>query len=431
MTAPSVKAPDTRPIYARPRVLIPLAIATMLAVGLLTPEPNAGRTGDPRLTTYSTNPMGARLFHDLVNKLGWRVARRDSAALHADERTIHAVLAATRPLRGAEVHELLEHVRKGGALFVVLADGNDGIADSLRVRHQSSGARPLLAPDDTAGCADHPPPRFEGLWPGHLSAIYRLQWRRQPPDSLEVFLRVANATAAVVITAETDSAERRPAGGTPAMVGFPFGRGRIVVGSDPDLVRNDALRVCQIGLDVPVIRALEYLREGGAQPRDLFVVDEFHHGFGSQPGTLTVIANYLGATPSGRLFAQLVAAGLLLLLALSPRLVAPREPGRVERRSPLEHVDALARAYERVSATRTVTARLLRGLRRRVHRTSPAGSSETNDAFLARVESATPSLAPAVELIRRALATPVSRRELGDVGTALQDVESSLTRMSQ
>jgi hypothetical protein len=94
-------------------------------------------------------------------------------------------------------------------------------------------------------------------------------------------------------------------------------------------------------------------------------------------------------------------------------------------------VDALARAYERVSATRTVTLRLLRGLRRRIQRTSPAGSSETNLAFLARVEQATPSLAASVALIRRALASTVSRRELADVGVALQDVETSFTRMSK
>jgi hypothetical protein len=316
-TAASLR--DTRPFYTRPRIVFSMVAGSMLALALLAPEPSAGRTGDPRPTTYSTRPLGARLFYDLVHKLGWRVARRDSAEIFSDERTIHAVLAASRPVRPVEAHALLEHARNGGALFIVLADGRDVFADSLRIGFRSTGASPMIEPVDTADCGSHPPPRFPMLWPGNLSYIYRLQWRRQIPDSLQVFLRVSNTAAAVPIRpgarprplgseVPPPSSTARPDSPADALVGFPFGRGRIVIGSDPDLIRNDALRVCQYGLDVPVARALEYLRDGGTRPRDLVVVDEFHHGFGSQPGAFGAVVRYLGATPSGRLFAQLLAA---------------------------------------------------------------------------------------------------------------------------
>jgi hypothetical protein len=204
----------------------------------------------------------------------------------------------------------------------------------------------------------------------------------------------------------------------------------VAVAADPDLPRNDVLRVCRWGADVAALRILEYVSEGapGGGRRQRLVFDEYHQGYGDQPGTMRGIITYLSRTSSGHLVLQLAGAGLLLLLAVGPRLLPPRAAERIERRSPLEHVDALARAYRAVGATRTATMRLVHGVRRRVeHSVGTRGASTTDDAFLAWARERVPARAADIDLVRQALERPVPRRQLEDVGQALRRLETSLT----
>jgi len=404
--------------YLRPRVAFPVIGAAVVLTALLAPDQVAGRTGNSRLSTYSTEPQGAHLFYELAQRLGWRVEQRRTPELASDTGVIQALLSPVVPLRMGEVHALLEHVRRGGALFVVLS-GGDLIGDSLRVTRGLVGGR--ARPRDPGDTACRPKTRtFVPLWPDR-AVLYDLRWKGPPPSGVETFVHVEPTSAAAPNARTTRS--------PPAAVGFPYGRGRIVVGSDPDLLRNDVLRGCEYGLDVSAVRMLEYLRDGGTIPRSRVVFDEFHQGFGFQPGTMRAIAAYLGGTQSGHLLFQLLGAGLILLLSLAPRVIPPRDPERIARRSALEHVDALARAYAQVGATRTATMRLLRGVRRRVeHGAARALGRETDEAFLDRAQEAAPALVPEVERIRHALNSPVARREFAGIGAALHRLETTLTR---
>jgi hypothetical protein len=112
-------------------------------------------------------------------------------------------------------------------------------------------------------------------------------------------------------------------------------------------------------------------------------------------------------------------------------LLVPRATDRIERRSPLEHVDALARAYRAVGATRTATARLVHGVRRRVEQSLGGQRGVSDDAFLAWARERAPARATDVDLVRQALEKPVSRRELEVVGQALRRLETSLTSFSR
>ena len=140
------------------------------------------------------------------------------------------------------------------------------------------------------------------------------------------------------------------------------------------------------------------------------------------------VAAYLVGTGSGRTLFQLLAAGLILLLAAAPRLIPPRDPESIERRSPLEHVDALGRAYAQVGATRSATARLVRGVRRRVAGGATRGGSAgpgpdaSDDAFLDRAARDAPRIAGDVALIKKALHGGVPRREFASVGAALEQL---------
>jgi hypothetical protein len=240
----------------------------------------------------------------------------------------------------------------------------------------------------------------------------------------------ASATDSTAENADDDLA-------TASMIGFPLGAGRIVVGADPDIFRNDALRECSYGLDLAAVATLRYLDGGGTAPRRRIVFDELHQRRLSA-GLVGVMRRYLAETPSGHAVLQLAIAGLVLLLAAAPRVLPPRDETRVERRSPLEHVDALSRAYLQVGATRTSTRRLVRGVRRRVERgrvrdraLGQAGGRSSDhdpdDAFLARVAEVKPALAADVATVRLALEASMPIAEFRAVGQAVHQIESTLT----
>jgi uncharacterized protein DUF4350 len=439
VTAPPPPPGGRDPWFLRPRIVFPVIIGAVILVALLAPDQIAGRTGNSRLSTNSSEPQGAKLFYELSQRLGWQVEQRRTPDVTPSPPVIHAVLDPASPLRMSEAHALLEHVRQGGALLLVLG-GGDPIAESLHVATGPSG-HPVGAIDaDSASCTNQPR-SFVPLWPDDRPYLNTIRWRGEIPAGIRTFLsvdtvgpRMPRARPPRTVQPETIAvAPARPVvsrASRAAAVGFPYGLGRIVVGADPDLLRNDVLRACGYGVDVPAVRMLEYLRDGGAVPRDRIVFDEYHQGYGAQPGTVRGIAAYLSGTPSGHLLFQLLGAGLVLLLAAAPRAVPPTDVERIERRSPLEHVDALARAYLQVGATRTAMQRLLRGVRRRVERSAAARTAgrDSDEAFLTRAQEAAPRLAPDIAVIRRALATPIARREFATVGAALQRLELTLTR---
>ena len=456
MTAPNVDREEAAILERRKRRRVALiaVLALIIVAALLTPEIIGGRTGDPRLTTYSAEPQGARLLYELSSRLGWRVSRwTETGVPTADPRTVVAILDPAQPIGAIETHWLLERVRAGSGLLYVMSGAsplNDSMhvkrslfggiyestaagtaesapvvsaSETLKARHY--GANDSTKTDDeeprlTAECS-HATPNGGGLpiWGDQMVHLFRFDWTRPRPSGTVVFAR------SLLEEGARDTTARRAA---TAAAGFPVGRGRVVVLSDADLVRNDVLRVCRWGLDVVTVRMLEYLASGDVA-RDRILFDEYHQGFGTHPGTMRAIAQYLSRSSSGHVLLQALLGGLVLLLALGPRALPAHDAERVERRSPLEHVTALAQAYARVGGTRTATTRLLRGVRRRVERGARGDASltanESDARFLAEA-AASRVLADDVALVRRALGDALSRRDFEAVGAALQRIEQSL-----
>ncbi|PYP80630.1 MAG: hypothetical protein DMD35_04025 [Gemmatimonadetes bacterium] len=397
--------------WTRPRVVLPLVAALVVFVALITPQANGGRTGDQRLSTHLSGAMGAKLLYATADRLGWHVAQRDSQPMPsgATGTTIHAVLAPPIEITPAEAHGYLDAVRGGDALLLVL-DERNALADSLGVRHAGGGQLAPAAPD-TAGCPSGrsliPP-----LWPDGRVHLWSIRWTRRAP---------ADRTRLVSVRPDLGTAAA-----SEAAVGFALGRGRVAIVSDPDLLRNDVIRRCDWGADVRVVRVLEWLRDGGPTPRTRLVFDEYHQGYGPRASMIRTTRRFLIDHPVGRTILQIVLAALVLLLAAAPRALPPADLLRVERRDPLEQIDALAHAYEQVRATRTLAARLLRGVRSRVERGWSAARARPDDAFLADAEHQVPSLAADVALVRRALAETLPERSLPELGAAFQRIEHSL-----
>lgn len=110
------------------------------------------RSGDPRLTTTSAGPLGAKLLYDLAGRLGWETQRRLVPSFDTDHRTIHAVLNPVVPLRVGETHALLNHVRAGGGALVVLGPTTRALQDSLRLRIAERGGQMQWIESDSARC---------------------------------------------------------------------------------------------------------------------------------------------------------------------------------------------------------------------------------------------------------------------------------------
>jgi hypothetical protein len=413
MSAPEGPPGRTRDWWARPRVVLPLVASIVVLLALLTPQPSVGRMGDDRLSSHLAGSLGARLLAETAERFGFTMSRRDSVgappAGAARGRTIHAVLAPPVAISAGDAHAYLDAVRAGDALLLVFQDRN-ALSDSLGL-WRTAGGTLYRHSSDSGSCRrrELTPP----LWPDGKVHLYGLRWLRGAPRDRVVLAALQPDPGAPPVTGE-------------AAAGFALGRGRVVVIPDPDLLRNDVLRRCEWGADVLAVRMLEWLRAGGESPRDRLVFDEFHQGFGPAPSALGTSARFLLAHPVGRGILMLVAAALILLAARAPRPLPPVEVERIERRDPLEQVDALAHAYEQVGATRTAAARLLRGVRARAERSSPIARQRSDEQFLQEAQATYPARRDDVDLIGKALREPVTARELPAVGAALQRLEESL-----
>lgn len=393
----------------------------LLAALLLTPTGDDARG---QLASTSTGPGGARLLHDLQERMGWEVERRqlpfgDSLASDA----VYAVLDPPLLVTSREVHALLQAVRGGAGLLVVVPPGGGGpLADSLGISRSAEGGamdrRDEAQPGSCPGSLDSP-----GLisWPGGRVMSYWLQTEREPAV---VFTRVttdsglsaAARRAARLPDAPPDSARTRL-----AMAGYTLGRGRVVAVADPDLLRNDVLRVCRWNAAVAATRALDWLAATGGRR---LVFDEYHQDPAMEAEPMAAVSRALVRRPWGRMLSVAGVAGLVLIAAAGARPLAPLPAGRVRRRSPLEHVQALARAYEQAGATRITARRLVRGLRRRHPTRGRTGADDV--AFLHSLATRHPEIASDVAALEHAMAEPVPADQLTRLGDSIARLDSLL-----
>lgn len=389
-------------------VWIAAGLATIVAVILFTPSADVFGTV-ARLSSYSAAPGGARGLHDLARRLGWTVARSTSRHLSGEQTTsVYAVLDPAIPLTRGEVGDLLSRVRAGAGLLIV-AERETPLADSLGVKVGSN--RGALLWDTTDAC----PERRRFALPASLWDVPTIQLSRQDSARMVSFLALQ-----VAWISSPD---------LPAVVGFELGRGRVGIVSDPLLLANDVIKECRFPAGLAVAELLRYLRgTGDGAVRSLLVFDEFHHGYGPQPSVGNIAARMLFGTAPGRGLAQVALAGVILLAAVAPRPLPPRSEHKRERRSPLEHVEALATAYHTVGATRTAARRLVRGLQRRLSLGRIVATSESDEAFLRELASAHPEVEVEVNHVLHSLANRVTARELVATRDSIRRIESLLGR---
>jgi hypothetical protein len=326
-------------------LVVLLVLILILLAGVVGGRTGGGEDGDPRASTYVRSPGGLAALYWTLEELDLPVARRTDPLAGAESlRGTLAIVSPEEQPSAEEMSAVAEHVRRGGTLlFVSSAYDYGGPAyDSLGLRPAWIPGVSLWGTDDRAAVPTRPHPWTAGV------------------RSVAGFRRAF---------ADTSAALRRPGAetllavdGHPVAATWPVGEGRVIALSDVRPLTNGRLR--ESGAALPLIRAL-------AQAGDTIVFDEYHQGFtggGSLAGgTWSMIKRFV----SGPAAIQLLAAAALLLWVSARRFGAPLLPPPTRRRSPLEHVEALAGAYRQAGARRTVRRLLLAGAARRLGRRAP------------------------------------------------------------
>ncbi|MEJ2722004.1 MAG: hypothetical protein P8181_12830, partial [bacterium] len=131
-------------------------------------------------------------------------------------------------------------------------------------------------------------------------------------------------------------------GGLALVVTKTLGKGRVVFIPDPLVFSNERL-----GRSDNAVFLFEILSRLEVTS---VVIDEYHHGFSSQKMFVQLIAGFITGSPWGWTMLQLVFGGLLYLLVTRRRFERVRPERVVERRSPLEMVNAYSGIFKTAEA---------------------------------------------------------------------------------
>jgi hypothetical protein len=402
-------AEGTKHRWLRPRVALPALLAILVLVAILSPigDDATGRY----ISTRSRAINGAHGLRAILDRLGWHTSERLVPYVGALDTTATYVMLSTPIDPSAhEIHALLEAVRRG-ANAVVVPERGSAIADSIGVQTSSRTFISLRPTSDTLLGSSDPVDTLREAF-GVLSARNYHQFLEGTPasDSDSVGTWPRSAKTLLYVKAKRVH---------PEISILPIGRGQVLAIADPTFLRNDVLR--KTAGAVLAVRILESIDSSRSSP---IVFDEYHQGYGERPSQMGVIREALLETAWGRAIVQIGVAGLLFLLVIGVRPIAPVSRARYERRSPLEHVGALSRAYEAIGATRLAVQRLVRGVRRR----HPLGTTAqlSDDEYLALLRVRLPALSGDIETLTKALANKPSAEQLVSAGAAIDHIERNL-----
>lgn len=395
--------------WLEPRRALPVLLVVVLIVLLFSPSGWIGQ-GAGTLTTFGGGPGAARSIYLVLQRLGWTVERRRTPLRAPLDTTVtYVILAPPIEPSATEVSALLDAVRRG-ATAIVTPDPDTPLSDSTGIRRQylfaaypaHADAEPV---DASVAAIQHAAENLEGF----VSALAPV-----PQSEADTSPRFPTGIDTLVMIGMGETAH-------PEIMEEAFGRGRLIALADPNFLRNR-----YVNDTAGAILGVRVIERAQRDEKRIVVFDEYHQGYGEDGGPGSVLRDAFVGTAAGRVALMLFAALAVWYLATGIRPIAPVAMRPIERRSPLEHVGALSRAYEQVRATRTVAARLVRGLRRR-HPVGATGAS-SDDAYLDLLAARTPAVQPDVRTLRHALQSQLSAAELVAVGGAIDHIERTVSQ---
>ncbi|MEO8201624.1 MAG: hypothetical protein ABI679_13940 [Gemmatimonadota bacterium] len=404
----------------RSRIEILLSLAVLLVLGILAAAAGASKnrvpSQDPRRSTFLSGPFGAKAYADALTILHVRIDhyRQRTAALPTLKpgatRPILALLDPLNPIDGTQAADLLRFLDKQGDLLLA---GN-GTSAAMRcfgfdVDWRGGDSTPVYRVEN--GVVDPAPVSWTA--DGVLAAL-ALNVIRDSSDMSagampECTVRRGIRIDTLLVTA----------GGRLAAARLEFDSGRsVTLVADGVIFSNLRLKESEAGLVTLRMIAGKYSRA---------MFDEFEHGYGPSGSLLGATIGWSLKSPLGWAAWQLAFVSLLALLASAIRFGVSRSVIDRRRRSPLEHVRALATALAAARGNHVAVDLMVRGLRRRL---SPVGTPSRGDprpwletlSLNVRSEQSRQAVTTLLNLIRRA---PVSDSVLR-AANAVEDVWQDL-----
>ncbi len=414
----------------RGELFVVLAIvASIIAVGLLVPRATIDDDAwDFRRSTERPGPNGAKGLAAVLDALGARVEQRRRALFGASEdtsltggSTALVMLDVITPVTSVEAEQVRDLVAQGGTLVVA---GSNGVEQCFGMGIRDVGAAVFRSPTDTlvsdysdsvAVTADHPI--------GHTR--WTLAWTAEEPLE-DHSIWSADTDCLALQPTEVDTLMRTIDRRAVAWrLGFAGG-GRVLALADSRYISNRDLKETDAGVVViPWLLDLE---------ATTFVFDEYHQGFGtrsSMTGLFGATGRWAISSPLGWMLLQLVFAGVVALAVAAIRFGPALTAIERRRRSPLEHVDALAVGLERAEAEEAAVRLIAAGLRRRLHPRSGGATRRTQDleVWLEALErhANDPKAQRALGALRRVLVQRERTDRVRHAASAVEDVWEALT----
>jgi len=359
----------------RPRSEVMLAVSLLgvlvLIAGLLGRRPAADT--DERPSTFSVAPGGSRGLLNALQRLGIPVQRfrersRELPGIGASPRQVLVILAPSVDFSAPERSAVLAFAEDADLILA----GRD--AEWLMRCFGYRVNRRIL---DSAAVA--PPGVRPGPRAPWVRATLAATRQRVVVDSSRAS-DVDRVSCVVPPLAGVDTLLRSTQGRPVALRLRRADRAReVVLVADEELFRNRALRRTEAGSFTLGLFAGRY---------DRVVFEEYHHGYGAAGSLSALTIDWSRRSPWGRLVWQAAAVGLLALLFGAVRFGPPRPGIPRVRRSPLEHLRALAAALASARGHDVAIGAMVRGLRRRL---VPPGLRSRGDwrAWLTRLGGTT------------------------------------------
>jgi len=397
-----------------------VAVAVAIVAGLR--NTLGGAEGGPA-SAFLTGPDGAKAVYDVLQRLGRPVGRRRTPLYDLTRaRRPPALLVVLDPpddLTAAELEQVVRYVRSGGT---VLAAGDGGgitrctgwDAHTAFLRGYGGDSQPVQQPVSALEL----PPVTVVLRPlDSLLAVQDGDTRRRVRRSLD---RESGCSGLAVPAQDT---LLRTEHGKPVILRLRYpGGGMVTLAADPGYFRNRAWRTT----DVPSF-AVPLLTPATGRGRGRVTWDEYHQGFGSRGSLEGAVLDWLARTPGGWALLQLIAVSLVALAVSAVRFGPARSVIDRRRRSPLEHVEALAVSLQGAGGVDTAVGLIVAGLRRRLGRAGVVRLDEQR-AWLSRLELALPTTRArdAVRRLQQAETQPGGAERALVAAQALEDVWEEL-----
>jgi hypothetical protein len=350
------------PTRARKELLVAAGIVFVLLViavatgNVLRPNDDP----DPRASSFLASRSGVKGAADAIERVGVQVVRwrRRTRALDRQLGEVPTTFAVVAPVVAPTPDELRELLAFGadsgrGDLFLA----GEGLAPLMRC----FGFGVFESVIDSVHAAPHgTTTRNDDPWV-HAYLTPASDSVRRPRRSLldgEDFTceRIAVARIDTLVT----NANRHPVA---VRLARGDGSGDVTLVADAALLQNRVLRESRTA---PVL--LDALIGGNGR----VVFDEYHQRFGEGGSMARIALAWSARNPIGWMTWQLVAVALLALVAGAVRFGPVRPAIPRTRRSPLEHVRALATALSASHGHAVAIGAIVRGLRRRL---SPASTT--------------------------------------------------------